>query len=319
LEINVPIEDSIILIPEEYKGKRLDQAMAELYPAYSRSRLQEWIKSGFIKVNNQNSRQREILHGGEEISIAIDIETEDLSHKREAIPLDFIHTDNDIIVLNKPTGLVVHPGAGNPQHTLLNALLYHIPELERLPRAGIVQRLDKDTSGIMVIARSLKSHTSLVNQLQNRTITREYQSVVQGVMTAGGKVDAPIGRHPVNRKRMAIVDSGKQAITHYKVIKRFSAHSHIQLRLESGRTHQIRVHMEHIRHHVVGDPVYSGRPKLPKNASPELIEMLQQFPHQALHASRLELVHPLTGSTMSWQAPLPSIFTKLLTLLEENA
>jgi 23S rRNA pseudouridine1911/1915/1917 synthase len=319
LEINVPIEDSIILVPEEFKGKRLDQVMAELYPAYSRSRLQEWIKSGFIKVNSQNTRQREILRGGEEISIAIDIETEDLSHKREAIPLDFIYKDSDIIVLNKPAGLVVHPGAGNPQHTLLNALLYHIPELERLPRAGIVQRLDKDTSGIMVIARSLKSHTSLVNQLQNRTITREYQSIVQGVMTAGGKVDAPIARHPIKRKRMAIVDSGKQAITHYKVIKRFAAHSHIQLRLESGRTHQIRVHMEHIRHHVVGDPVYGGRPKLPKNALPKLVEMLQQFPHQALHASRLELVHPLTGATMSWQAPLPSKFTKLLTLLKENA
>jgi 23S rRNA pseudouridine1911/1915/1917 synthase len=319
LEINVPIEDSIILVPEEFKGKRLDQVMAALYPAYSRSRLQEWIKSGFIKVNSQNSRQREILQGGEEISIAIDIQTEDLSHKREAIPLDFIYTDNDIIVLNKPAGLVVHPGAGNPQHTLLNALLYHIPELERLPRAGIVQRLDKDTSGVMVIARSLKSHASLVNQLQNRTITREYQTVVQGVMTAGGKVDAPIGRHPVKRKRMTIIDSGKQAITHYKVIKRFSAHTHIQLRLESGRTHQIRVHMEHIRHPVVGDPVYGGRPKLPKHALPELIEMLQKYPHQALHASRLELVHPLTGATMSWQAPLPSIFMNLLTLLEGNA
>ena len=314
----MPIEDSVIKIPLKYKGKRLDQALAELYPDYSRSRLQIWIKSGFIKLNNQPPSQRHILQGGEEIQVNIATEPVHNPHQKEPIPLDFIHIDNDIIVLNKPPGLVVHPGAGNQQHTLLNALLYHCPDLEQLPRAGIVQRLDKDTSGIMVIARSLKAHTSLVKQLQKRQITREYQSIVQGVMTAGGKVDAPIGRHPVKRKRMAIVDTGKQAITHYKVLKRFSAHSYIQLQLESGRTHQIRVHMAHIRYPVIGDPVYGGRPKFPKQANPELIEELQRFPRQALHASRLKITHPTLGTEMGWQAPLPADMRHLLALLEQN-
>jgi 23S rRNA pseudouridine1911/1915/1917 synthase len=314
----VPIEDTNISVSDKFRGKRLDLVLAELYPAYSRSRLQSWIKSGFIKVNGNISRQREILQGGEEITIAIESGPPDISNEKEAIPLDFIYMDDDIIVLNKPPGLVVHPGAGNSRHTLLNALLYHIPELDRLPRAGIVQRLDKDTSGVMIIARSLKAHASLVNQLQNRTVTREYQSIVQGVMTAGGKVDAPIGRHPLKRIRMAIVENGKQAVTHFKVIKRFTAHTHIQLRLETGRTHQIRVHMEHIRHHVVGDPVYGGRPKFPKHSSPELIETLQRFPRQALHASHLQVTHPITGQELNWQSPLPPDITKLLSLLENN-
>ena len=314
----MPIQDAVIMVPQAFRGKRLDQALAELYPDYSRSRLQTWIKAGFITVNEQICSQRNILQGGEEISIKIESEPAQTTNQKEPIPLDFIYMDSDIVVLNKPPGLVVHPGAGNPQHTLLNALLYHVPELEDLPRAGIVQRLDKDTSGIMIVARSLKAHTSLVKQLQKRLITREYQALVQGVMTAGGTVDAPIGRHPVKRKRMAVVGSGKQAITHYKVIKKFSAHSHIQLRLESGRTHQIRVHMAHIKYPIVGDPVYGGRPKFQKDAIPELKDALQHFPRQALHASRLKIIHPSSGTELTWQAPLPDDINELLALLKNN-
>jgi 23S rRNA pseudouridine1911/1915/1917 synthase len=315
----MPIQNSVLMVPLVLRGKRLDQALAQLYPDYSRSRLQSWIKAGYITVNDQVASQRFILHGGEKIAINIDTEPVQKLHQKEPIPLDFIDMDNDIIIINKPPGLVVHPGAGNPQHTLLNALLYHFPELEQLPRAGIVQRLDKDTSGIMIVARSLRAHTNLVKQLQKRTITREYQSIVQGVITAGGTVDAPIGRHPVRRISMAVVDSGKQAITHYKVLKKFTAHSFIQVRLESGRTHQIRVHMAHLRHPVVGDPVYGGRPKFPRLANPELMQALQQFPRQALHASRLKVMHPSKGVEMGWQAPLPADMNKLLKLLENNA
>ncbi|MEX2353848.1 MAG: 23S rRNA pseudouridine(1911/1915/1917) synthase RluD [Gammaproteobacteria bacterium] len=314
----MPIEELSLTIPAEMQGKRLDQALAELCPQHSRSRLQGWIKSGYITVNAMTPRQRDVVQGGETINIHAEIENPDRTWAREDIPLEIIHTDQDIIVLNKPPGLVVHPGAGNPEHTLLNALLYHTPELERIPRAGIVQRLDKDTSGLMIIARTLTAHTWLVDQIQNRQVTRQYQSIVSGVMTAGGTVEAPIGRHPIKRKRMAVVDNGKPARTHYRVIKRFQAHTFIQLNLESGRTHQIRVHMAHIRHPVTGDPVYGGRQRFPKSAGAPLLEALQKFPRQALHACRLELKHPASGETVSWEAPLPDDMTSLLTLLETN-
>jgi 23S rRNA pseudouridine1911/1915/1917 synthase len=314
----MPIEQVNVTVPAELRGKRLDQALAELCPQHSRSRLQAWIKSGYVTVDNLLPRQRDVVQGGETIRISAEFESSERVWSREAIPLDILHTDNHIIILNKPAGLVVHPGAGNPEHTLLNALLYRFPDLEQIPRAGIVQRLDKDTSGLMIIARSLTAHTYLVDQIQQRLVTREYQGIVAGVMTAGGTVDAPIGRHPIKRKRMAVVESGKPARTHYRVIKRFQAHTWIQLRLESGRTHQIRVHMAHIRHPLVGDPAYGGRQRFPKSSGPALLEALQTFPRQALHACRIELVHPETRATVSWEAPLPEDIKSLISLLDTN-
>ena len=213
---------------------------------------------------------------------------------------------------------MVHPGAGNREGTLLNALLHHYPELDKVARAGIVQRLDKDTSGLMVIARTPTAHTCLVEQLQRRSITREYQAVVAGVLTAGGTVDAPLGRHPVQRTRMAVRESGRSAVTHYRVIRRFRAHTHILCRLETGRTHQIRVHMAHIHHPLVGDPVYGGRPRFPKGVSQALREQLETFPRQALHASRLELIHPATGLQVGWESPLPEDMQRLLAALDED-
>ena len=311
-------EVRIIEVPETLKGKRLDQALVELCPDHSRSRLQTWIKAGYVKIGEDIPSQRQILQGGETLYINVQPEPASKDLKKEAIPVDFIHVDEDIIILNKPAGLVVHPGAGNPEHTLMNALLYHYPDLEQLPRAGIVQRLDKDTSGLMIVAKSLKAHTSLVNQLQKRSMSREYQAIVNGVMTGGGTVDAPIGRHRINRKRMAVVSTGKPAITHYTVLQRFVAHSHIRLKLESGRTHQIRVHMAHIHHSIVGDPVYGGRPKFPRDAGAELIQLLQKFPRQALHACYIRIVHPRTENEMYWEIPLPEDMARLISLLSTN-
>ncbi len=314
----MPNDELCIVIPPAMKGKRLDQALAELCPQHSRSRLQQWIRSGNITVNNLLAKQRDVVHGGEDVAIRAVSDTTGERWLGEDIPLNILYADDDIVVLNKPPGLVVHPGAGNPQHTLLNALLFRFPELALIPRAGIVQRLDKDTSGIMVIARSLTAHTRLVSDLQKREMTREYAAIVAGVMTAGGRVDAPIGRHRVQRKRMAVVETGKPAITHYRVIERFDAHTHIRLQLESGRTHQIRVHMAHIRHPVTGDPVYGGRHRFPKNAGPALLQALQTFPRQALHASRLALRHPASGEAVGWDAPLPDDMQALLHLLRSR-
>ena len=314
----MPAQELTLTVPPDLKGKRLDQALAELCPQHSRSRLQAWIRSGHVRVNDAVPRQRDVVQGGEHVNILVDVEPPAGNWPREAIPLEVVHQDEQLLVIDKPPGLVVHPGAGNPGRTLLNALVYHYPELARLPRAGIVQRLDKDTSGLMVIARTPEAHTWLVERLQARQVTREYQAVVAGVMTAGGTVEAPIGRHPVQRKRMAVVDGGKPAVTHYRVIRRFAAHTHVRLRLESGRTHQIRVHMAHIHHPIVGDPVYGGRPRFPRNAGPRLLETLRHFPRQALHASRLELDHPSTVQPVEWQAPLPEDMRTLLERLDGN-
>jgi 23S rRNA pseudouridine1911/1915/1917 synthase len=314
----MPIEELEFSIPAGQKGRRLDLALAELCPQHSRSRLQGWIKSGFVTVNDAVPRQRDVVQGGETIHIRAEFEGTDKHWGSEPIPLDIVHADRDVIIINKPPGLVVHPGAGNREHTLLNALLYHYPELEQVPRAGIVQRLDKDTSGLMVIARNITAHTWLVEQLHDRLVTREYRSIVSGVMTAGGSVDAPIGRHPVKRKSMAVVESGKPAVTHYRVLKKFHANTYIQLKLESGRTHQIRVHMAHIRYPVVGDPIYGGRQRFPKNAGEALLKALQSFPRQALHASRLEFTHPRKQKLVGWEAPIPADMQQLLDLLETN-
>lgn len=309
-------ETLILNVPADLGGKRLDQVVSILCPQHSRARLQTWIRAGRISVDGRNLRQRDILQGGEIITVNVEYDTSEMRWSRDALPLDILHTDESLLIVNKPAGLVVHPGAGNPDHTLLNALLYHYPELENVPRAGIIQRLDKDTSGLVVIARTPEAHTALVEQMQQRTITREYQAVVAGRLTAGGTVDAPVGRHPVNRKQMAVVAGGRAAVTHYRVIKRYPVHTHILCRLKTGRTHQIRVHMAHIRHPVIGDPVYGGRPRFPRQVSDELREILATFPRQALHASRLELAHPDSGATISRESPLPEDIRSLLTALD---
>lgn len=308
------------IIPEEHAGRRLDQVLAELFPDYSRSRLQEWVKEGRVKVDGNLWRPRDKVMGGEAVELDAQPSPEAESQWRpEELPLNVVYADEHVIVINKPAGLVVHPGSGNLQGTMANALLAYAPELRHLPRAGVVHRLDKETSGLLVVARTLPARTRLVAQLQAREFLREYEAVAIGVMTAGGTVDAPIGRHPVDRKRMAVVPSGKPAVTHYRVVERFRTHTHVRVKLETGRTHQIRVHMAHIRYPLVGDPVYGGRLKLPPSASPELADTLRGFKRQALHAARLGFAHPATGEHVEWQAPLPEDMARLLELLREDA
>lgn len=299
-------------IPQSSAGRRVDQVLAELFPGYSRSRLQQWIKAGQVLLNQRPvllARYR--VAGGEQVEVRAQLQLE-TEVRPEDIPLDIRFQDQHLLVLNKPAGLVVHPAAGNPNGTLQNALLYYDPELAALPRAGIVHRLDKDTSGLMVVARSLSAHKSLVEQLQARSVHREYLALVQSVLAAGGTVDAPIGRHHRDRLRMAVVESGKPAISHYRVLERFAAHTLVQVRLESGRTHQIRVHMAHIHCPLLGDPLYGGRLRLPRGASAGLREAISAFRRQALHAVRLQLIHPLTREVVGWEAEIPADFNQLL-------
>lgn len=314
----MPAEKITLSIPPRYQGKRVDQAVAALLPQHSRARIQAWIRAGYVTINGQPIQQSLRLEGGEHIAINAVYEPQDDNWSKAPIPLDLIYEDDQIIILNKPAGLTVHPGAGNRDQTLANALLYHFPALDKVPRAGIVQRLDKDTTGIMVVARTPVSHTYLVDQLQKRQIKREYQAVVWGVLTAGGTINAPVGRHKIQRKRMAVSESGKAATTHYRIIKKFRTHTFIRIQLETGRTHQIRVHMAHIRHPLVGDPLYGGRPRFPKGAPETLRQYLQSFPRQALHASKLSLRHPITGEEMSREAPLPEDLETLIAKLEDH-
>jgi len=304
-------------IPETSAGRRLDQVLAELFPSFSRSRLQQWIKAGKVLLNQQPVIARYRVAGGEQVEIRAQLQRQ-TEVRPQDIPLDIRFQDKHLLVLNKPAGLVVHPAAGNPDGTLQNALLFYDPELASLPRAGIVHRLDKDTSGLMVVARSLSAHKSLVEQLQARSVKREYLALVQSVLAAGGTVDAPIGRHPRDRLRMAVVDSGKPAITHYRVLERFAAHTLVQARLETGRTHQIRVHMAHIRCPLVGDPLYGGRLRLPRGASADLREAISAFRRQALHAVRLQLIHPASGETVGWEVEIPKDFKELLEALRSG-
>lgn len=306
------------VVPPELSDKRLDQAAAELIPEHSRSRLQSWIKSGALTVNGEPRKPRGKVMLDDVLELDAEPEVQ-VTWQAEPITLDIVYEDEHLLVINKPAGLVVHPAAGHADGTLVNALLNHAPEMENLPRAGIVHRLDKDTSGIMVVARSLIAHTSLVDQLQTRTMGREYEAVVVGSLTGGATVEAPIGRHPQDRKRMAVVSSGKPAITHYRLIERFAAHTHIHCKLESGRTHQIRVHMTHVRHPLVGDPVYGGRLRLPKGTTEELRQALAAFHRQALHARKLTLQHPETGETLSWEVPLPDDMVELIEALRKHA
>ncbi len=304
-------------VPDSAAGRRLDQVLAELFPQYSRSRLSAWLKAGQVSVDGRAMRPRDKVFGGEAVELRPEMEADE-RWQAQAIPLDIVYEDEAIIVIDKPAGLVVHPAAGNPDGTLLNALLHHEPALAEVPRAGIVHRLDKETSGLLVVARTLESQIELVKQLQARSMGREYIAVCNGVLTGGGSVDAPIGRHPVDRKRMAVVRDGKEAITHYRLLQRFRAHSQIRLKLETGRTHQIRVHMAHLRYPLVGDPLYGGRLRLPPEAGEELIATLRGFRRQALHAEHLELNHPLSGELVGWEAPLPEDMRRLIAVLERD-
>ncbi|WP_133407669.1 23S rRNA pseudouridine(1911/1915/1917) synthase RluD [Parashewanella tropica] len=299
-------------------GQRLDQALAELFPDYSRTRIKEWILSGAVSIDGEVwDKPRTKVMELQQVQVQTEL-PEEVVAEAQQIDLDIVYEDDDILVINKQAGLVVHPGAGNQDGTLMNALLHHCPNIELVPRAGIVHRLDKDTTGLMVVAKTVEAQTHLVASLQARQITREYEAIAIGTMTAGGLVDAPIGRHPTKRTHMAVHHSGKPAVTHYRVAEKFRAHTRLRLRLESGRTHQIRVHMAHIGHILVGDPVYGGRPRLPKAASAEFIDVLKNFKRQALHAVRLELQHPITCEMMSWTAPIPADMTELTKALRKD-
>ena len=307
----------ITILPAELAGKRLDQALAHVFPAYSRSRLQQWVKEGQIKVNEAIARPRDTVRGGERVVLIATTEAE-VIWRGQSLPLDIIYEDEAIIVINKSAGVVVHPGAGNRDGTLVNALLHHAPELEKVPRAGIVHRLDKDTTGLLVVARTLPSHNALIQQLQRRRVIREYRAISTGVMTGGGTVNAPIHRHPVDRKRMAVSPSGKPAITHYRVKTLFRAHTYLSCHLETGRTHQIRVHLAHIGYPLLGDPTYGRRLCLPKGSSEKLIATLRNLKRQALHAVRLALIHPLRDQEVCWEAPLPQDMKTILAMLEQD-
>ena len=298
-------------VPLENAGDRLDQTLSKLIPDFSRGRIQQWIKAGRVLVDGMQKRPRDRVMGGEEVIVEAIFE-EQIECRPQALDLQIIYQDEALLVIDKPAGLVVHPAVGNPDGTLQNGLLYLDPTLIQLPRAGIVHRLDKETSGLLVVARTPASHHYLVDQLQQRAIHREYRAVAQGVMTAGGSVDAPIGRHPGHRTKMAVVSNGKHAVTHYRVLERYSAHTYLKVKLETGRTHQIRVHMAHIHHPLVGDPVYGGRFKTPKGATPELLRELKGFKRQALHARKLGLTHPDSGEWMEWESPLPADLSNLL-------
>lgn len=292
------------VVDEQLTGCRLDQALANLFPDYSRSRIKEWILEGQVKLDGEVvTKPREKVSEGAEVEVSTVLE-DVVEAQGEDIELDVVYEDDDILVINKPAELVVHPGAGNPSGTVLNALLHRYPEIAEVPRAGIVHRLDKDTTGLMVIAKTVPAQTHLVEALQAREITREYEALVTGIMTAGGLVDQPIGRHPQKRTHMAVIETGRPSVTHYRVAEKFRQHTRIRLRLESGRTHQIRVHMAHIGHSLIGDQTY-GRLRLPKAASPDFVAALRGFRRQALHAVMLRLQHPITGEMMEWSAPVP--------------
>ena len=306
------------IVPETCAGRRLDGVLAELFPEYSRSRLSAWIKSGDVTVDGAPARGRDPVRGGEAVVLTAVQETQ--THAvAEDIPLDVLYEDAEVFVIDKPAGLVVHPGAGNPAGTLVNALLHRDPALELLPRAGIVHRLDKDTSGVMVVARTLQAHTALVAQLSAREVHRQYLAIVVGALVSGGSARTGIDRHPRDRLRMAVREDGKDAVTHYRLRERFRNHTALECRLETGRTHQIRVHMNHLKHPIVGDPLYGGSFKLPKGASDELIAALRGFKRQALHAEVLEFAHPVSGEPIRCSAPVPEDMQHLMRLLREDA
>jgi len=305
-----------IIIPSRMTGLRLDASLAEMLPDYSRSKITAWIKSGDALISGKIFKPKDKSNGEEIVFLTLN-QKQSNDWISEEIPLNVVYEDEDIIVINKQFGLVTHPGAGNWTGTLANALLYYDPTLARLDRAGIVHRLDKNTSGLMVIARNEKSQKYLVEQLQSHLVDREYSAIVYGHMIAGGTVDEPIGRDPKDRVKQAVLTSGKDAITHYRAIDRFKSHTHVKAILETGRTHQIRVHLSHVGHSLIGDPMYGGRVRFPKKASEELKEALMSFKRQALHSKKLTLIHPISGESMSWKAPLPDDMLMLLEFLKK--
>ena len=303
-----------IIISEEHSGKRLDQALSQLVPEHSRSRIQSWIKAGDVSVNKSTYKQRSEVHVGDVIIVDTDIKNID-KHQAEAINLDILHEDEALIIINKPAGLIVHPGAGNPNHTLVNALLNFDENLGAIPRAGIIHRLDKDTTGVLVVARTLESHTYLVDQLQKRDIKREYQAVVCGQLTSGGSIGNKMSRHPKQRIKMAVTNTGKTATTHYRIIKKYEHYTHLHVQLETGRTHQIRVHMSHIKHPIIGDPVYGNNKSIRKGVDSSLRDFILNFSRQALHAFSLELTHPVSKQEMKFVAELPDDIKTLIDAL----
>ena len=304
-----------IVIPEKFKGKRLDLALSKLFPEHSRSRIQSWIKAGEVEVNNSKYKQRNVVNSGDIIKINTTLKSID-KHQAEHIGLDVIHEDKAIIILNKPAGLVVHPGAGNPKHTLVNALLHFDEKLDVLPRAGIIHRLDKDTTGIMIIARTIESYTYLVNELQKRNIKRNYKAIICGQLVAGGVIENKIGRHPVHRTKMAVTDKGKLATTHYRIIKKFQHYTYLDIQLGTGRTHQIRVHMNNEKHPIIGDPLYGKNTFIKKGINASLREFIKNFKRQALHAYNLEFTHPISKKIISLKAELPDDMNNLIKILE---
>jgi 23S rRNA pseudouridine1911/1915/1917 synthase len=309
-----------LTIPPELAGGRLDSVLARLMPEHSRTRIKGWIEAGAVTVGRHACKPRDIAEAGSRVRVQMPVD--EIAQPQvlpEAIALRLVHEDADVFVVDKPAGLVVHPGAGNPQHTLQNALLGLDPKLAALPRAGLIHRLDKDTSGLLAVARTAEAQTSLSRQLEARTMAREYLAVCAGVMTGGGTVDEPIGRHRTDRLRMAVRGSGRPAVTHYRVLERFRAHTYVSVKLETGRTHQIRLHLSHIKYPIVGDPVYGGRFRLPRGATPPLIDTLRGFKRQALHAALLGFDHPRTGKRLTLQTPVPEDFAQLLAVLREDA
>ena len=306
-----------LTLPPEAAGLRFDQALARALPQYSRARLKVWIESGAVQVDGRALRGKDRVLGGERVRIHALLPAEERV-QAEAMPLEVIFKDQALLVIDKPAGLVVHPGAGNTYHTLQNALLALDPKLALVPRAGLVHRLDKDTSGLLVVARTPEAHTALTAAMAGRLITRGYSAVCTGVMTGGGTIEEPIGRHRTVRTRMAVRADGRPAVTHFRIEKRFRAHTLVRVTLETGRTHQIRVHLAHIGFPIVGDPVYGGRRRLPKGCSPALAAELQTFPRQALHAGSLGLIHPVTHREHAWSSPLPADMRELLAALKAD-
>ncbi len=305
-------------VPFEAAGQRVDRVVAELFPEYSRSRLSEWIKAGQLTLDGRELRPRDAVRGGEEVVLQAELDAA-TNAQPEAIALSVLHEDEHLLVIDKPAGLVVHPGAGNPAGTLVNALLHHDSKLALLPRAGIVHRLDKETSGALIVARTLEAHTALVAQLAAREVHRQYVAIVNGRLIAGGTVDAPLDRHPIDRLRRAVREDGKPAVTHYRVRERYRIHSLIECVLETGRTHQIRVHMAHVRHPLVGDGLYGGSLRLPRGASEATVAALRGFRRQALHAERVAFTHPIHGDALDIAAPAPADFEALAAALRADA
>ncbi len=308
-----------LCIPAARAGERLDAVLAQLMPHHSRTRIQGWMQAGRITVDRRICRPRDRAPPGARVSVRVEEEPRAVPVAPESLPREVVYEDRDVLVIDKPAGLVVHPGAGNPRHTLQNALLGRDPGLASLPRAGLIHRLDKDTSGLLVVARSAEAHTSLTRQLQARTISREYLAVCAGVVTAGGTIDLPIGRHRRDRVRMAVRSDGRAAVTHYRVLERFRAHSLLRVQLETGRTHQIRLHLAHLRHAIVGDPVYGGRFARPRGASDALADLLRGFKRQALHAAALSFEHPRSGKRISLASPATADLERLLAALRADA